>query len=122
MNSQYFSKEQIKAGELKQLLDFLMAEAYGKGEHYNDIHIYPADCEAFIIEWEQLPWSHDYGGNFKYVDEEQVVMYRKDFPDNHYEYFETEDDFQQALADWLIENPGWYKNEFGRWFKKETIV
>lgn len=115
MNSQYFSKEQVANGEMQKLLDFLMSEAYGSGDHYNDIHIYPSDMGAFVIEWEQTPWSHDYGGKFEYIDEEHVVMLEKRFPDGSYELFHDEEEFNEQFNEWLKENPGWVKTDYDTW-------
>ena len=131
MNSQYFSKEQIKAGEMQKLLDFLMVEAYGAGDHYNDIHIKPEDCGAFVVEWEQVPWSHEWGGHFEFINEDlgQVTMIEKIFPDNHTELCYNEEDYQERLDEFLKENPGWVKTSYGTWtneienerFKKELL-
>ena len=115
MNSQYFSKEQIKAGEMQKLLDFLMAEAYGAGDHYNDIHIKPEDCGAFVVEWAQVPWSHDWGGQFVLLKEGQVIMTEYIFPDNHTELCYDEEDFNERLEEFLKENPGWEKTSYGTW-------
>jgi len=115
MNSQYFSKEQVKAGELQKLLAFLMEEAYGAGNHYNDIHIRPEDCGAFVIEWEQVPWSHEFGGQFVLLEEDQEIMTRYTFPDNHTELCYNKEDYEERLAEWLKENPGWEIEPFGKW-------
>ena len=83
-NSMYFTKEDVEAGFMHELLTFLCRYSYHSGprdfSHYNDIQVYPADCEAFVVEWVQLPWSHTYGGGFQYVGEEQEVC------DTNYSY------------------------------------
>lgn len=61
MNRQYFSKEQIAAGELNDFLDVLLKQCYGKGDCYNDIHIKPEDCGSFVVEWETNPRSGEWG-------------------------------------------------------------
>lgn len=99
MNSQYFNKEQVANGELIEFLNVLMKQCYGAGENYNDIHIYPADCEAFVIEWDNIPWDHSYGGQFKYVDEDQVVLKEYLMPDNTFGYFVNDEEYKQFLAD-----------------------
>lgn len=73
-NTQYFSKEQIEAGEFDAFLKVLMNQAYGKGNRYNDIRIHPEDCGAFSIDWVELPWDGAYGGSFMYVEEDEVIM------------------------------------------------
>lgn len=123
MNSQYFSKEQVAAGELNEFLDVLLKHCYGKGENYNDIHIKPEDLGAFIIEWETSPWSGEWGGHWQYVrdDDEEVVMKYYYFPDNHCELFETEEKYKEALKTWLEEHKDeeWGRNEYGRWYSKK---
>lgn len=117
INRMYFSKEDIEAGLMHELLVYLCRYSYASGprrlSHYNDIHIYPCDCEAFEVEWSQSPWSHDYGGHFEYVGEEQVVCNEVIFPDGHYEYTPESED--EAIKIWLEDNPNWYKDNYGHW-------
>lgn len=116
INKQYFSEEQVKSGYLTKFLTLLMDEAYGSGDCFNDIHIYPEDCGAFIIEWVQRPWSGNYGGyGFQYIGNDDVVMKEKFFPDNHSELCYDEDDYSQKLDEWLKDNPGWEKTSYGVW-------
>ncbi len=113
-NYQSFTPEEVEQGLplefLKALLDYNKASK----NHYNDIHI-TTDGYCTIIEWESVPYNHEYGGSFKYVGEEEVVMLEKLFPDNHYELCYDEEDYQEKLAEWLKENPGWVKNSYGIW-------
>lgn len=119
MNKVYFSKEQIAARELAKFLNLLIEQSYGKGEDYNDIHIIPTDFGAVILEWESVPWSKEYGGHWQYIqdDEDEVVVKYYSFPDNHSELFETEEEYKEALNEWLEEHKDeeWYKNEYGQW-------
>lgn len=123
MNSQYFSKEQIAAGELNEFLEVLLKQCYGKGITFNDIHIKPEDLGAFSVEWEAVPWSKEYGGHWQFIhdDEEEVVMKYYYFPDEHCELFETEEEYEEALKTWLEEHKDeeWAKNEYGHWYSKK---
>ena len=119
MNRQHFSKKQIANGELERFLKILMDVSYGTGDYYNDIHIIPSDCGSFDMEWEQVPWNHQFGGRFEFLTEGQVVMEEFTFPDNHIEMCFDEQDFKERLNAWLVENPGWYQNSWGMWTKKE---
>jgi len=74
MNHVYFSKEQVTAGEMNKFLNLLFEQCYGEGNDYNDIHIYPEDLGAFTVEWEQVPWSHEYGGRFVFKDFEELYL------------------------------------------------
>lgn len=123
MNSQYFSKEQVAAGELNEFLNVLLKQCYGKGTDFNDIHIKPEDCGAFTVEWETSPWSGEWGGHWRYIrdDEEEVVMKYYYFPDNHCEPFETEEGYKEALKTWLEEHKDeeWDKNKYGSWYSRK---
>lgn len=106
MNKVYFSKEQIKAGELDKFLHLLIEQSYGKGDDYNDIHIVPTDLGAVVLEWETSPWSKEYGGHWQYIqdDDDEVVAKWYTFPDNHKELLESKEVYEELLADWLEEN------------------
>jgi len=123
MNRMYFSKEDVEAGLMTKLINYLCQYSYQSGPkdfaHYNDIHIMPDDCEAFVVEWEQAPWSHNYGGHFEFVDEDQVVCNEVEFPDKHFEY--TPENPNEAIKEWLADNPGWYKDECGQWQYSDQI-
>lgn len=56
---------------------------------YNDIHIYQEDC-LVILEWDQVPLSGEWGGTFKYVDCDEVVMRSVTLPDNSIEYAQND--------------------------------
>lgn len=83
-------------------------------ECYNDIHIYQEEM-FIVLEWERIPYSHDWGGKFKFIDEDAVVMFEKYFPDNHSELCYDEDDYNERLELWLKDNPGWVKTPYGTW-------
>ena len=123
MNSQYFSKEQVAAGELNEFLNVLLKQCYGKSDCYNDIHIKPEDLGAFVIEWEETPWSGGWGGHWQYIkdDDEEVVMKYYYFPDNHSEPFETKEQYEEALKEWLEEHEEekWNKNKYGKWCSEQ---
>ena len=116
MNSMYFDKN--SRGRMISLLELLLDMSYDTSGIYNDIHIKPEDCGAFSVEWEQLPWNSRYGGGFQYVDEDQEVCILLDYPDGHSDYVPVGDE-KVYLDDWLDQNLGWKKNEFGRWVKEE---
>ena len=46
-------------------------------------------------------------------------MYCGEFPDNHTEMCWDEEDFNNRLKEWLKENPGWEKTEYGHWYNKK---
>lgn len=69
VNRVYFSKEQYKSGELWKFLECLLDRSYGEGSTKCLINIKPEDCGAFIVEFVDVDWKGEYGGEFIYVDE-----------------------------------------------------
>ena len=116
VNSVYFSKEDVGNGLMAEFIATLCRHTYESENLMNDIHIKPADLGAFVVEWEQAPWDHDYGGKFEYVAEDQIICYDVELPDGTFIYTPDKDEY---LKEWLEENPGWEKDEWGRWRKKE---
>lgn len=101
--------------ETLKLVRHLLEENSTNDTHYNDIRIYNDDSSAFIVEWVQVPWSREYGGNFKYVDEDQYVMTEYFLPDNSSIMLMTDEEFNDYLKEWLEEHPGWEKSQYDGW-------
>ncbi len=120
MNSQYFDEAAVKAGELDAFLAALRSQDYGKGRHYNDVHVFPADCGAYIVEWAQRMWDGDEDQGFRYIDDEHAVVLEREMPDGTFEQFFNEDDYNMVLSDWLADElkagREWKKDEFGNWY------
>lgn len=114
-NEMYFSEEQVKAGEMTEFLNILLKQCYGKSKYYNDIHIKPEDCGAFTIEWVNVPWDESYGGSFQYLDEDDRIFKEYILPDRSYVCFQFQKEYDEYFEQWMIDNPGWVKNEFGIW-------
>ena len=113
LNRQYFSREQIEKKEHYKLLDALITETYGVGNHNNDIRIHSED-DAFIIEWAQI--NNNYSdAKFKFIDDGQVVMNEYILPDQTFIFFETNAEFDEYLKEWLEKNPGWERTRHGTW-------
>lgn len=101
INRMYFTDSMVESGEMAKFIETLCAQAYCKQDPdialYNDIRIHPEDCGAFSVEWVQLPWDGAYGGNFQYVDEDEVVCFEREMPDRSYQYFASEDEYRERL-------------------------
>ena len=82
-------------------------------KHYNDIHIYQEEM-FIVLEWENVPYSHEWGGKWVHLEVDEVVMKEVHFPDNHYEYMFPEE-VNERFNEWLKENPEWHKNQWGIW-------
>lgn len=76
INSQYFSAEDVKTGIFNNFIKLLTESCYDSTDFYNDIHIIPADCGAFIIEWIQVSWKtpEEYS-KFVTISPEETTLY-----------------------------------------------
>ena len=115
INNIAFSPEEVEAGAVKDLLGYLLE--YNSNSDYDDyyeIHI-TTDSYCTIVEFEKVPYNGEWGGRFKYVEPDEAVMKEYMFPDNHFEYYRSEEEYKEALDEWLEENPGWEKTDYNRW-------
>ena len=114
MNSMYFDEKDVSKNLHLDFVKNLFAVA-AKSEHLIvDVHMYMEDS-AIIVEWVQTSIHDDCPDKFQLITCDQVVMLEKIFPDNHYEYCTSEEDYQERLAEWLEENPGWERTSYGTW-------
>jgi hypothetical protein len=115
MNRQTFDTSKPTYKEhFDRLLDALLAyNADFENDYYNDIHIYKEDS-FIILEWVKVPYSKEWGGNFKFVDEDEYVMKKVRFPDEHYTYAFPED-IEDILKNWHEKHPEWVKTDYGTW-------
>jgi len=102
----------------QKLLDTLLDyNADGEEDHFNDIHIYQEES-LIVVEWDNVPYNHEWGGSFKYIDYDEVVMKEVTFPDGHYEYLFSEE-VEEKLQEWHKEHPEWVKTDYGTWTNME---
>ena len=114
-NSQAFTPDQVEKGDLTKLLNYLTDFNSTSSESYMDIHIC-SDGYCTIVEWTEVNFDNIYDyGKFKYVPYDGHIFREYTFPDNHVEYFESDEEFEEALREWLEKNPGWKKTLFGAW-------
>ena len=114
-NYQAFAPEEVEQGLHLDLLNYLLDHNKKNKNLYYDIHI-TTDGYCTIIEWTDVCYK-DIGpeGKFEYVPANGQVMLEYSFPDNHYEQFYSEEEYQERLQEWLKENPGWIKTSYGTW-------
>lgn len=112
-NSQSFTPEEVKKGLHLKFIKSLLEISSKKENSYFDIHI-TTDSYCTIVEWSDVSFE-DGGGKFEFVDANQVIMTEKLFPDNHYEYFTSEEEYKERLEEWLKENPEWELTPYGTW-------
>jgi len=115
-NYQAFTPEEVKKGLHLDLLNYLLDHNRKNDTQYYDIHI-TTDGYCTIIEWVDVNYNHDYGteGKFRFVPCDGVIMLERSFPDGHYDYFESDAEFNEKLDSWLKEHPGWVKGPYGNW-------
>ena len=110
-----YTPEEVEQGLFQDLLDYLVGHNLKNEHQFYDIHI-TSDGYCTIVEWKDIGYEYQYEeGRFKYVPSNGYVMLEYHFPDNHYEMFESEEEYQEALKLWLEKNPGWVKTPYGTW-------
>lgn len=119
-NSEAFTPEEVEKGSHLLLLNTLFQLDKNLETGYYDIHI-TSDGYCTIVEWCQVfPEISD--AKFKFVGEQYQVMYEGCFPDNHTEMCLDEEDYNNRLKDWLKENPGWHRDEYGHWYNEKDVA
>ena len=62
-----------------------------------------------MIEWCQI--HPDFGPDgFVFVNDNQRIVTDCIFPDNHVESFDSKEEYEQRIKEWLEQNPGWTQN------------
>lgn len=102
MNSISFTPQQVERKLHLKLLEYFDEFNQDNDSRYVEVHIMN-DGFCTIIEWEVVPYNHEYGGQFKYVDEEHEVVKQVIFPDNHYEYL-PDGEVDEYLNQWKEEH------------------
>lgn len=114
-----FSKKDQEKGLHIKLLNTLLEFNSESSDYFLEILIKTEDFDEVRIEWIQNYYKSDYETHYKPVSSDQYVMMDFEFPDGHYEYVESYEQGNELLQEWLKENPGWEKTEYGRWVNKE---
>ena len=114
-NSMAFTPEEVKAGLFQKFLNTLIHYNTNSEQHYCDIHI-TTDGYCTILEWENVPYNHEWGGSFQYVGFDEVVMHEVQLPDGHYALSRNEEEDVEIINDFLNEHSNygydWGKHEF----------
>lgn len=121
MNSRAFTPEEVKQGLHLDLIAYLLEHNRKNDERYYEF-IVTTDGYCTIIEWVERKYNPEWPEErFLYANEDQLIAEEVEFPDNHFELMEPRFK-EEALKEWLEENPGWEKDEYGRWNKKEEEI
>ena len=114
-NSKAFTPEEVEEGLLADLLKYLVDHNKKCESGFYEILI-TSDSYCTIVEWVDIDYKYEWEeGRFRYVPSNGYIMLEYSFPDNHYEMYESEEEYNEALKAWLEENPGWVKNSYGIW-------
>lgn len=125
VNSMFFDASSVEKGSHLELVKYLIGLSYEEDSPlYCDIRIVPEDMGAVTVQWAQVPWGHEYGGEFRYIDSDagQVVMFEQELPDGSITPVYSEAEGEELLQEWLKEHPQWKRNSFGRWFDETEII
>lgn len=114
MNSMVYGSEEktLALDCIKWLLDYNEKS----NKYFNDIHL-TTDGTCLIVEWVTRPYDNSYGGEFKYVEEDQAVLQELRLPDNTTRWVFPEEE-KEVLEEFLKENPEYYQNQYGHWINK----
>ena len=119
-NTMTFTPEDVELGLHYDLLNYLLIYNAKAKNSFNDIHI-TSDGYCTIVEWDNVPYSKEWGGKFEYVAEDEVIAKEFMFPDNHYELIYPDDE-EDILREWLKDNPEYKKDDYGRWYNENEII
>lgn len=119
-NSMHFSREDVKNNLHLDLLNTLYKISLSCEGDIIHIHTYTEEG-AVIVEWCQHNYDMDdiSVNTFSYIDYDECVMMEGRFPDNHYEYFHSEEEYNEVLSEWLKEHPTYKQNQWSQWYDEE---
>ena len=108
----YFSDER-KERSKEEFLNFIGALVAPGADHcVNDIHIIGDQSgDECVVEWRQVSPDGEWGGGWRFVEDDQDVMTFVKFPDGSYDYFPPED-VEYEQKEWLKRHPSWKKSLF----------
>lgn len=98
MNEMAFTPEEVSAGMAMDLIHYLIGYNQKSNDHFNEIRI-TSDSYCTIIQWEHKPYSGEWGGSFRFCDEDEEIGTWVTFPDNSTE-FVPKDTVADAKDEW----------------------
>ena len=103
----------------KKLIDYFFQYNEKSTDHYIDFHV-TTDGLCTIIEWIDVPYTHEWGGAFQFVGFEEQVCHRLEFPDGtSIRIGDEEWEEKEAIIDFLNEHPEWDYDPYLRgWNRK----
>ena len=114
-NYMTFSRKDQDKGLHLKLINTLLEFNKESDDHYVEILVRNEYCDILVVEWvENFYNDNDFNTHYKPISSDQYVMMEYEFPDGHYEYVESYEQGNELLQEWLKENPGWEKTQYGR--------
>lgn len=127
----YFTEEELKEwlntksnSTFESMLKTMMKKSYDKGSDRYEILIQPEDCGAYSLNWLTNDWQDSWGSHYEPVDTDQQVMTEYRYPDEHYEWHVSKEEFNENLESWLEsekkENRVWKQSNYGTWYEENA--
>jgi len=117
LNNMAFTPEEVEAGALQKLLNYLIDYNTNNNKHYCDIHM-TTDGYCIIVEWAVIPYSHEWGGYFYYVNEDEEIAHWFALPDNSRVLCLDQDDEIDAITNFRLDNPEWHYDSIKKEWSK----
>ena len=119
-NSMSFIPKEVEQGLLNKLIDYFLLYNKTSNDHYIDFHV-TTDGYCMIVEWVDLPYSHEWGGSFQYVDEEEQVIHEIHLPDGTYMRSSADWEDKEIIEEFLKNNPNYEYDPFAKeWHMKKV--
>lgn len=120
-NEKAFTPEDVEQGLMNDLLNYLLDYNTKSKEYFYDIHI-TSDGYCTIVQWTDISYNSDGDeSKFDFVDYDEVVMKELILPDNSIIYVHRGEQ-DEALKEWLEDNPSYKQDEYGRWYNEDEVV
>ena len=104
-NSMSFLPEEAELAG--QLIQYLLSYNTKSHDHYCDIHI-TTDGYCTIIEWESVPYNHQWGGKFVHINEDEDIYKEIHDEKTNATYWipswKTKEEFLKELAEENLDN------------------
>ena len=118
-NSQAFIPEEVEQGLVNKLIEYFLFFNKTSKDHYIDFHV-TTDSYCTIVEWTDVPYNHEWGGSFEYVQEDEYVVHDLELPDGTYVRSTNKIEDKEIIDDFMAEHPDYqYDWALEKWIKKQ---
>ena len=106
-NSMAFVPEEVEAGLFQKLIDFFLFYNKTSKDHYIDFHV-TYDSYCTIVEWAEVPYDHEWGGQFQYVSFDEHVAHYIELPDGSCAQSLSEEEDREIIMDFEKDHPEYH--------------